>query len=180
MSSAAVPPLPGGLIVGANEASRAIDALSFDLLTFIHQLVEGAKQGSMEHIHGLGIRMAQLYEGYSEGILDALLPHLKYPEDGPPKECGPTYMAMSALTQVNAWHTAYGGQCGLASSFSRIVPASDACILWAKELLETLGSTQRFGENRRCRRTPSSRGSSIARLKRRRRSSRPLRSENTL
>jgi hypothetical protein len=108
------------------------------LCSQIHQLIEGAKQGSMEHIHGLGIRMAQLYECYSEGILDALLPHLKYPEDGPPKECGPTYMAMSALTQINAWHTAYGGQRGLASSLSRIVAASDDCILWAKELLETL------------------------------------------
>ncbi|TEB27580.1 hypothetical protein FA13DRAFT_1736425 [Coprinellus micaceus] len=178
MSSAAVPPLPGGLIVGANEASRAIDALLFDLLTFIHQLIEGAKQGSMEHIHGLGIRMAQLYEGYSEGILDALLPHFQYPEDGPPKECGPTYMAMSALTQIN---------------ILRMVGNMDSplpCPALSQPLMTVYCgprssskcwcSTQRFGENRRCRRTPSSRGSSVACLKRRRRPSRPLRSENTL
>ena len=104
----------------------------------IRQLIAGAKLGSMEHIHGLGIRVGQLYERYSKDILDALLPHLKYPEDGPPKECGPTYTSMSALTQINMWHTAHGGRNGLPSSLSRIVAASDDCILWAKELLETL------------------------------------------
>ncbi|TEB27570.1 hypothetical protein FA13DRAFT_1736411 [Coprinellus micaceus] len=64
MSSTAIHTAPEVLIEEADE---------------IRQIIEDAKQRSMEHIHGLGKRVNQFYEGYSEAILDAVRPYLKVP-----------------------------------------------------------------------------------------------------